>query len=607
MKAASPSRAGDTVGDLGPSPIATTAQASSSPPGPGRVIGLSHLLLFTLLPLAPFFLSGAVRAAVGLGMGPSLAVATVATAGLAIAGLLWPRPRALELERRATTLALALLALGLVLSAWGLWNPWFGGMVSVGGGDAGVHVQARSVFVNGDWTFYHGFTTFYAFTYWAERLFRLGAFESFRLGFYAVPLAVWLSLAAAAAATARPIDSRAPFRTTATLLVSGATALAILLPLIHYHQADGFFALLFGVAPLMVAWVSYGVAERSATRLAILAIWLVADRFTYGVNVGDSLLTAAALVAWEARRWSGVRRWAAAAGILGLVAGTVVFWLKLGAFVMPVGRIIFSRTAPLLIGELMLAALLLILPGVTAEGRRSPLGRLAGFAAVNGLLNVGGQLLWLVSPLPVGYYFQRYHLHAVVLLAGAAAALGPIALSQGGGRRVTTRLLAVALLSALICLGFAFPRQQESYFERMLGKPPWKRIQPLADLDGLERIERVLAAERKPCLAVLAPSWPMTNFMNGSLGALDRLYAMPFIPLDRHRGCAFWYGEPGDIAAMARYAPRSGWWVEVPLAIGMVSQRLAQELDVASAKACEEYTARWDPRRRIRLCHVCFD
>ncbi len=533
------------------------------------------LLLLPLLPVLALFLSGILRATLGVGISTGLGLGMVLTLSVLALVILrggpWGEDRGLAIQ--------AVLVLGLAMGAvfWALHAPAFDGMVSVGGGDAGNHVALRRHFLESDPDTYQKFVTFYSFTYWLEVLFRQDAFESFRAGFYSIPLLMTLCMLAALLVVSRAWEEggQAPARLSLWLFLGGFAALGftILFRILHYHQSDGFYGHLFGLVPTVLCWVLFGILRARTLRVGALLFAVLLHRFTYGLNLGDVAAASAVLMTFEAFGLSHDRRlrW----GLLGLAAGlggaALFAYSKLLPLIPVTGAIIAPKGYAMLRGEAWLSLLLLVLPLATRR-MGLPLGeagaRLARYAGVFGAINSFIQILYLWLGITPEYYFFKYHLHGVVLVLGAMLVLLSALVAQVLVRwaRRQQRLSHVGLVPLGVVVGISLFNLQaacrpyrSSFLERMSGAPPWRSLIPLADREGWRRIEATLAQQGAAFGGLLAPTWPMMNFMNASLS-----HTYDEAPLDcgweqflhgqvrQEPGfCVFWYAGEEDFKGYA--------------------------------------------------------
>lgn len=577
-----------------------------APARPGRPGLLWQALLLPALPLLAVAGSGIPRVLLGVELGLGLAASTVAGVALAVFIARAARP-----GRGPPGLLLAagaFLAFACALTFATLYNRWFEGLPSVGGGDAGQHVALRRLFLTVQPDAYYKFITSYALTAWIERAFGVGPFESYRLTFYAGAVMLWACIAAAFALLAQEGPLPRP-RLRAQLFVLcvafAGVAVFVLLPLLHYHQADGFYPHLFGLIPLFGVWVLQAGARARAVRLASLGFLIVFQRFTYGLNLGDLLLAAAAMWLLEARALSGRARRIVQLGAVAFVAGAVFAYAQLLPLIasMP-GGVVPHRSA--LVGAFQLfLALVLVASCAVARRLQVPLGdsgeRLALFAGSVGGLGGLVPLVFHAASLPIYYYLYKYSLHGLMLLLAAwvvcLAEVIPRCLERevAGGlrRRGFAGVLALAMCVSTIFLARGFPGQWRSFVERVRGGPPWTRLMPFADREGWRRIEATLASTHGSFGGLLSSSWPLTMFMNAGFGFWEDWPQYETSKLLPGPGrCWFWYPQPDPFTPEGEPVPAH-------------LREVTAKLDAEPGKTCESYRARWDPGFELRLCHVC--
>jgi hypothetical protein len=557
--------------------------------------------LLPLLPLLAVAASGGFRTVLGVSLGTGLLLAAMASAPVVYLLARAARPGLGSARERLG--AALFLVLALALTFFTLYNRWFEGLPSVGGGDAGQHLGLRLRFLADQPNAYYGFTGFYALTHWLEAALGLGAFESFRAVFYAVPCCLALVVAAAFLRTAE--DGQRFWAGLAVLALGfAATAVFVTLPLLHYHQADGFYPHLFSLVPLFAGWVLYGAAGDKRLRLLLPPATAVYLRFTYGLNLGDLLVTAAVLWALEARGLEGRWRWAVRLGSVGLVAGAAAVYAQLLPLMasMP-GGVVAHRSVQLGVVQVAMSVVLFSLPALAAR-LAAPLSepgvRLARFAGLFCALGGVVPLAFHALALPIHYYLYKYGLDGVVLLTAAwavcLAELVPSLLLQPKARaaRPVAGALVAALAVGTVYLDRSFPPQWASFVERVWGTAPWKALGPLRDPAAAARIEEVLSSERRAFGGVIGSSWPLTIFLNASFGLWQDWPQFENLVLLRDEGrCWFWYAQPDPFAGFGAQV--------VPPRL----QGRAAELEADPAARCDEYQARWSPGVTVRLCHSC--
>lgn len=530
-------------------------------------------------------LSGPFRAALGVPLGVGLAMSAVAVGAV---GALWARraPRRAAADGR-TWLGLGMAGAGAIATLAVLYNPRFDGLVTVGGGDAGAHAAWALHFARVNPGEYFGFVSTYALWHWLGAL-GFDAFERERGGFYLTAAAV---MVAAGYGVRVALARGSPLRVAVGWGAIGLAAACrfAFWPVLHYHQADGFYGHLFALVPLLAAWLAYGQLADARARAAVLVAGVGVMRFTYGLNLGDLALASAALLAWEAIGAGAGRIRVAFLGLAAALAiGAVVAYVQL----LPLGEIeagfVPTRLGWLIPGVGLLAAGLLAslrLGAIAAPAAR----RLAAFAGAFGAVNLAGQLAYLGAGLTPRYYFYKYGLHAVVLVLVAWLAVGAATV----GRRALAAC-AVLFAAGLVMISRGSPYER-SFTERLRRTPPWTRIGPLADRDGEARIAAALAQAHAGFGGVLTASWPMASFMNGEHGRFIDVPAFQRAELDESPGhCVFWFQR--ETAPVEAFDPG-----------GSRDARVAAIARLSSdpAARCDSYAPRWDPAGTQVLCRRC--
>ncbi|QSQ22470.1 hypothetical protein JY651_46390 [Pyxidicoccus parkwayensis] len=591
-----------------------TFESQPTPTLTVRPRGLGALYFLLLAWLSPAVLASVLRATVGLPLWVG------AAAGVLGAGVLtwrvlsalrpWPDHVPLVLMQVVNVT----VALGLTWRMLGI--PVMGGLASTGGGDAGNHAALRADFATRTPGTYQGFTIFHTVTYGLEKLFGGDAFTSFRAGFYLVPFVLALALVAGleVVAVRRWRTGRAAVAAQVALLAAFAFVWPLLLlRLLHYHQAEGFYAHLFGLVPLVLAWLAYGLPRQAWARCVALALFTVFYRYTYGLNLGDFLFTCGALVFVEGRglppKW---RRLAWPAGLLMLGAAAYAYWRLLplahvsGGFI-PHGYERALRT------QCWAVAGLLVVRFLPPRGEEAVERRLLDFALLFAGVNAAIQLAYLSARLPIDYYFLKYGLHAQVLLlsvlmlvasnrfgAMLLPAQAPRSRALGVGLAV---LVAVMLVEVTRGWGRAFRVYEESYEERVRGQPPFKFLEPLEDRGAVAIVREVLRDNGKRFGGLLSPSWPQVNFTNVDLGwvpddwqANNGHWAVfeNGAVRDGPGACVFWQASEADWEAYRHVSE------EYPRLEARVRQ-----LHGTADKVCREYPAPWTPAGVRTLCYRC--
>jgi hypothetical protein len=577
----------------------------STPPAAWVDMGGTRLPWLLLALVLPFLLTGPIRAVTSL----ALSLCLVLSVGVctAMAALLWPWLRSvgaqLPTPKQWLLEGVALLPVGFAI--WALYVGDFGGFPSVDGWDGGTHVFNKDLFATVFPGVYSGQVTHYAFAWWLEKLFQLNAFRSFTVAFYlsvtamvAFPLTITFALLRETAS-----GSRAAWIAGAGVTVLASVGFLLLagLPLLHYNQAAGYYAHLFGILPLMLLWAADALVRLQRLRVVVLIGAFVLLRYTYSLNLADAALAVAFVLLVEGFRG----RWRLFLGLLVmafcLVAMQIVSELR-PIFHVWGGMQRFDTDAIFKADMFLLGALPIYL--AATSWKRFPLGSLGSplFRAIRfpASFAVASSVLFLVLRKGPGvkyYYVTKYQIWAclllgfvfVIVLAHLAATLA----RWSAWRRPTVWLrtaLVVALLATVPSLwATTFAGYGPGLGERMRSRPlVYRHLRPLADVQAITRIRAVLFAEHKAFGGYLTAFFPMFNFMNATLGYYSG--RQEFFPPAMAPGyCVFWVARANDIYRL-----------------GPAEQLDAFRNQVAAAGAtCAEYAVPWMSTPQS-LCYHCY-
>jgi hypothetical protein len=220
--------------------------------------------------------------------------------------------------------------------------------------------------------------------------------------------------------------------------------------------------------------------------------------------------------------------------------------------------------------------------------------RAARWARLPLLMGLCSTTFLIVAPVPPrghDYYFWKTHLHAVLLLVPALAALAA-RLVEARPSLLPRLGIGGATIAICAALGLAFAPWRVNQLERAFGRPPFTHLRPMADLHAWRRIDRVLAERKKTFGGYLSSFYPLMNFMNTSFGfwngGIDFYWGKA--PREGVGRCVFWERCRADLECLEPGWPQT-WRV------------LA--LDANPATQCEAYTPAWNPARRRVLCWKC--
>lgn len=568
---------------------------------PSQLYAAARVLLLLFFPALLFFLAGPIRYQTGLGLTASYLVAVAPFALLAFA--LYRRRAAFRPGIAGALVAFGSFAL-VAGYAWRLlFNPYFSGMMNCHGVDAGFHLVLHNHFRTIS-SLYGGAVGLLALTNALTRLGVPNSFFAFRLVFYGAVFAVVASMIAAALlvnASARPMGRRGRV---AALFFGLVVALPLtrfaILPILHQIQADGFFPEVFAMAPLMLGYVAYAVAERPWLRVALLVATCVATRYSYGLNFADLAWTAAALALVE---WRDVGSSSARAVLvvlaLVLVAGGVAV-LKIlypvmshYGYLLPFRYWMVAPTELALLGFVAASPLLLRQLGVTLEGAGT---RVVRFAVLFATFNLALEIVYQLAGETPNYYFYKHVFACTIVLVAATTAVTATLLGACIDRLAAAGWAVLPpALAALISVGalpfglyYGFDEYEAALTERAYGKPPFERLEALYDPSAQQFIDETVRASGKPFAAYITDKFVLTTFMSYLNGAeqgvnVAEYMGEPMIFRDDPGFCYFWTDPPPN-------------------------QPFRRQIDKfrAHGPRCIEHRLPWDPGKQQQLCGVCF-
>jgi hypothetical protein len=558
-----------------------------------------------LAPVLPFLLSGPIRAVTSLSLSVALALAVLVCATAARAVWPWLRTRRDAWRRRAAWMPEAAVLLPVGFAVWALYIRAFDGFPNLDGWDGGTHVVIKDVFATLAPSIYTRQVAYYGFAWWLERLFGLDAFRSFTIAFYvtvtlavAFPFAVALAVVHRGAAASRPALAAG---TVATVLGAVGALWLVILPLLHYNQAAGFYVHVFGLIPLVLLWAADVLIRLPLLRLVALLGGLAFLRYAYALNLADAALAVACglLVEGFRGRWRLVQRLAA----VGLVVAAWRVVVELRPVFHVWGGMQRFDVDRLLVADLLAiggSALYLLVDSWQWPPRawqHRPLPRALRFPLVFALASSA-----LVSVLRRGqgvlqYYVTKYQMWACILLAFVLVILlahGAVVMAKAGSWRRPRLWLHAVLLAGLLATvpplwRKTFAGYQQTLDERMVARgPTYPHLHALADVEALARIKAILAAQHKQFGGYLTNFFPRFSFMNATLGRHTG-YQEFFPPAIAPGYCVFWVTRERDLEPL-----------------GPVDRLEAHRLAVAApGSSCVEYAVPWKATPQS-LCHRCF-
>ena len=409
---------------------------------------------------------------------------------------------------------------------------------------------------------------------------------------------------------ARCIPSSAPPRARLVGLVVFACAWclalrSLALPLLANMEVDGFFGHLFGFLPFGLVWVADLLIRPRLLRLFAMGLAVVTCRFTYGLNLGDLLVTCGCL--WLVDAWDARRRPIFLLAGLGGIGAAIAAYLNL-APMFKIGGYIEVYDLEAFVDSIWSGALVLGAYAVVdawsarrsrIEGEPEPQGGIASvvrFPIVLAIASVVALGRFSAIPRAESYYRLKYPMMPGVWLAAAACiVLGQVVTQAAtrSGRSLQT-LAGIIAIIALVHVAdktdLLFVAWQAELAERN-GPLPHPKLRPLLDKDVWNDIQTTLRADAKAFGGLVSRDFMATHFLNSVMGF--QKITQGYVPPDPTPGhCVFWTHAPDDVPFA---------WNPAPGAVE--ASRSALEAD--PAKICRSHLPAWALTAR-ELCHRCY-
>lgn len=561
--------------------------------------------------LLPLMGAGIVRNLTGVSTEVGLPIAL--GAGVLLVALLRARPRTPAGARDPATRQLQLVGLVIgvlmIIGAISLFHSRDMGVVpTYFGPDAGSHVGFRELFIASDRHSYFGFISLYSVTHLLKRVLPGPPTRAWAAAFY--PAVAMVVVVPVIAMVALLQSERAPLRARLMgLVVFGAGWFLglrnLALPLLANMEMDGFFGHLFGFLPFGLVWVADVVARPRLLRLIGVAMGVALCRFTYGLNLGDLLVTCGCL--WLADAWGARRRPVFLLAGLGAIGASVVAYMNL-APPFKIGGYVEVYDLDTFVASVWTAALVL---GTYAAidawpGRRS---RMEGEPEVPGGLSSVVRfpvVLALASMVALGrfstiprcesYYRLKYPMMPAVWLAAAACiVMGQVvtrAVSRTG--RPTQALAGIVAIIVLVRVADKtdplLATLQAELAERN-GPLPHPKLRPILAEEVWNDVQGTLRSEAKAFGGLVSHDYAASRYLNAEMGFQN--ITQGYVAPDQTPGhCVFWTHAKDDMPFAWHLAPGA-----------VEASRGALEAD--PAKICRAHHTAWTlvPRE---LCHRCY-
>jgi hypothetical protein len=579
----------------------------------------------TLLPslvLLPFLLSGAVRFQTGASLGVGLTACLLAAGAAAYAARRFGLPRLTESSARwagPVTLVVTVVLVAWMYRLW--WTPLFAGMPNtMVGVDLGNHLKLYLHFLHRSHKQYEGFVGLYALAHWWKQVLSLGGrtdtsalYYGIRFAHYAALLALPVALASVAYASIARIKGlvRGIVTLALTLPFQLGVLAVVVFPVVQYYQAEGFYSQVVGLYPMLLAWLFYGLVEDVRARFVLGVFWLVVQRFSYGLNLGDMLVTFGYLMAWELHALKPAwLRWAARLFVPVAFTAAYVIFSKLYDLRGMHGYFNNQSVHWAVPTQLFLSAALLSAPtGLRSAGIAvsEASARLWRYAGTFGLFNSGLTVVYFLYDLPFEYYILKYGMYSVVLVS--IASIGPLSaihahfVSEPYSPTQWRDQLRVLVASVVVCTlsVIGFTRGYLNY--RAMAQERYNRAIPNATLfsnyepavDGF--IARTLKDHKAEFGGYYDPFWPrmfVANAMRSLFGDLPDYYYNG----DFNRSAEMFQVKPGKC-----YFVLGGLEHYHGYPLSPLRTQVATFLDKPAA--CRDFSQKWGTAK-LSICAKCY-
>jgi hypothetical protein len=552
----------------------------------------------------PFLLSGPIRAVSSLSLPVSLAMALTAL-GTALAILRpWTYPRISTFSSPRTWLLEGAALLPIGFAVWALYHRDFDGFMNLDGWDGANHVLLKDLFATTAPAAYDQQVSAYALAWWIEKILHVNSFRSFTTVFY---LGVAGTVGVALMVAFAFINQEAGLRTRAFWLgilsaVIGTVAVLrwVILPLLHYNQAAGYYVHVFGLLVLALLWAADALIHTKSLRTVTLLLLLALLRYTYTLNLADAIFAIAVLLLLDSQH----RRLNALLSLGMLAAGVLVVVKLRPIFHKWGGMQRFDVDMALTVNLVLIAGTAIFILTALLEQRpraglwRSPLLRAVRFPLLFAAFSSGLFSFFRTGAGIQYYYVTKYQVWACSLLAFASVlllpAIGLSLLSPQNLRRprVWIGLLIVSALTVIVPPRWkrAFIPYEAGLQERMgPHAPPYKQLRPLVDVEAIRRIEGVLATQNKQFGGFITTFIPMFSFMNAVFGR-NADYQKFYPPVMPPNTCFFWTGKDNDTFKLGPVA---------------VLDALRTTVATGGGSICATYPVLWKTTPQS-LCYRCY-
>jgi hypothetical protein len=307
---------------------------------------------------------------------------------------------------------------------------------------------------------------------------------------------------------------------TPTLITAVGCMTFVVLPVMLYCFADGFWPQVFGTVPLLATFAGYALLHAPLARLLVLGLGIVSLRYAYALNVADLCVAVALccvleIAAFDIRGWA--RRLAVLLGCASALLAVFAYAKVAGILDVP-GGIRPVPPAPWITGLDFVAAGLL---GAARIAREPAMRRLTLCAGAFVLCGAVVMTAILVDGRSHMYYFSKYAFGPAVAAGLVAAVAGAWLVREtiqpgSRARRFTTLACLACLAVGLLLLHHGTVEYRATLWSQA-GLGGDAGPSRLFDPRTVKKIKEVMAARQGATFSsMVAPSAP-ESFMTSSI------------------------------------------------------------------------------------------
>ncbi len=420
-----------------------------------------------------------------------------------------------------------LILIELILFGFYIYKNDFG-IATIGNSDSGLHLRFLKAFEKSKYEIYHGFINFYSVSICLRSLFSLNFYDTFIVTTY-----LWFFLIIAIVYLSSSIiintENKNEFLLVLLTILAG---FCFYFPLYFEFIIQGAFVHASGILTLLLAAVIYAIPKNHIYRILGLLIGVFALRHSYGLNIGDIVLTSAIVLLFDKPAkvnqnictviliilsffsyytiWSIINK-------NGVFTKTHIYFIWLGLTTGAFSFISFIKDNKKL------------------SIKKSSLSRLLLYTSVISIITVLAQIFYLLAGARFKYYDLKYPIYASFLCISVSTGLLFLLLSS---KKYFSKI-TFGLLVSLMFFVYGYSPYYKDVYKR--------RLRSLVNKSEYYAIEEILKAKEKKFGGYISGFWATYKFMNTSFGGYNSYKTFKNGKIKYEPGyCIFW---PGGLEA----------------------------------------------------------